>query len=427
MLVIGVLASAIFVFVRCFVRHKERVQLSCVLVLVLFWSIGWLAIVQLESMGGRESGTYGSDAAYYFERMANASKDDAPLLAALEGPSRGYVAFGTLILLTSPFESIVWVNLANILSLILALSFIYWLLRERDIRPKVSLLILTLMGFNGIITWMVLRNLKDTLFVSTSLLEMIVLYHLFHPREFVALRNVALSVLLAFFFGCIVSTIRPWGMVFSGSILLSMLLGAFFEGHVRRAHFFLMLVFGGLLFFISLDWLASSMETYKVFQKYNQEPSVLVTGLPSPTQILLIPLRFLMGPGIVRPLYPDQAFQATTMTGNILIFLGSMVWWSLLPILFLTLAHPVSRIMRNLAVTGPALFFLCVYSYGYAGTADTRTRAVFYLLSAPLIGSYIEDTFRCSLSTGQARVLTYSALLTILVCLGTIVSYMTLG
>jgi hypothetical protein len=386
-----------------------------------------LAIVQLEAMDELGRGTYGSDAAYYFDRMVNASRDEAPLRTAMQGLSGGYVAFGTLVLLTSPFESVVWVKCANILALILTLSFIYWLLRERAIRPKVALLIVSVMGFNGIVTWMVLRNLKDTLFVCTCLLEIIVLYHLLHPRELVSRRNVALAMLLALLWGPVMSTIRPWGMFFSGFVLLSILLGAFFEGHVRRTDFLLILVLGGILSFLYLGWFSTGLKTYQVFRKYNQEPSELVTALPSVTQIPLLALRFLTGPGIVRPLYAEEAFRVTTRTGNVLIFLGSLLWWGLLPILFLTLTRPVSRIVRNCAVTGPALLFLAVYAYAYGSTADTRTRAVFYLLSAPLIGSYIEETVRCSSSIRRARVLTYSALLAVLMCSGIVISYKSLG
>jgi hypothetical protein len=427
MLIIAALALALFLFVSCFIRSEERTPLACVLALILLWCIGWLAVVQFEAMGAGEGSTYGSDAGYYFDRMTRACRDAAPFRTAMESLSGGYVAFGTLVLLTSPFESDVWVKLANILCLVLALSFIYWLLRERDIRPRVSLLVLSLMGFNGIITWMALRNLKDTLFITACLLEIIALYRLLCHGESTTRRNIALSVFLALAFGYMTSTIRPWGAVFSAFILVSMFLGASFEGRVRRADLFLTLLVGGGLFFISIGWFARNLEIFRVYQKYNEESSELITALPSATQMLLIPARFLMGPGIVRALYPDQAFRVTTTTGNVLIFLGSLVWWSLLPILFLALTRPVTRIVRNLAVTGPALLFLCVYSYVYAGTADTRTRAVFYLLSAPLIGSYMEETCRCSPSSCQARVLTYSALLVVLVCLGTIVSYKTLG
>jgi hypothetical protein len=427
MLVIAVLVLATLVFVRHFVSRDERSRLSYGLALILFWCIGWLAVVQLEAMDERGSGTYGSDAAYYFDRMVNASREEAPFRTAMEGPSGGYVAFGTLILLTSPFESVVWVKLANILALILALSFLYWLLRERGVRPKVARLIVLLMGFNGTITWMVLRNLKDTLFVSTCLLEIVVLYLLFHPGKPVARRNIALAMLLALVFGYVISTIRSWGTFLSGFILFSTLLGAFFEGYVRRTNFLLTLVLGGILSFLYLGWFSTGLKTYQVFRKYNQEPSELVTALPSATQIPLLALRFLTGPGIVRPLYSEQAFRVTTRTGNALIFLGSLMWWGLLPILFLTLTRPMSRIVRSCAVTGPALLFLCVYAYVYGGTADTRTRAVFYLLSAPLIGSYIEETFRCSTSACRARVLTYSALLAALMCSGIIISYKSLG
>jgi hypothetical protein len=427
MLVIAVLALAILVFVGRFVSRDERARLSCVLTLILLWCVGWLAIVQLEAMDELGRGTYASDAAYYFDKMANASREEMPFRAAMESPSRGYVAFGTLTLLTSPSESVVWVNCANILALLLALSFIYWLLRERGIRPKVARLIVLLMGFNGIITWMVLRNLKDTLFVSTCLLEIVTLFHLLHLRKAVARRNIACAMLLAFLFGYMISTIRPWGMFFSGFIFLSTLLGACFGGYVRRTDFLVVLALGGILSLLYLGWFSTNLRNYQVFRKYNQEPSELVTALPSATQIPLLALRFLTGPGIVRPLYAEQAFLVTTRTGNVLIFLGSFLWWGLLPVLFLALARPVSRILSNFAVIGPALLFLSVYAYVYGGTADTRTRAVFYLLSAPLIGLYIEETLRCSASACRTRVLTYSALLAVLMCSGILVSYKSLG
>ncbi len=426
MLIIAVIALAVVLFVGLAVRHEERPHLALVLVLVLQWCLVWLPILQTELTAKRGRGTYGTDADYYFECMVRACQSSTPVHTALAGTSGGYVLFGALAMLTSPSHSVVWVKLANVSLLILLLSLLYWLMRQRGIAPGTSLFVVFLMGFNGIVTWMAIRNLKDTLFITVCFLEMAVVYQLIYKcksaKHVVPLLVVGLTVL----FGHLISALRPWGMFFSVTIVLSITLGASFEGRLRRVDCAVIGVVAVVACIVSHAWFAGQIEIYRIFREHNQEVSHLTVGTSSGVQMLLAPARFLLGPGIVRALYPDQAFRVTAITGNVLIFLGSLVWWALLPVLVLIARHPASQIVKNMTVWGPALCFLGVYSFAYGGTADTRTRAVFYLLAAPGIGFYMAGGSHCSIRRRQARIVAYCTWLVVVVFTGIVLSYMTL-
>jgi len=426
MLILLFILLLIFLFIRKFIASEERTRVIFVLLLIFIWCVAWLSLVQAELFYTRGTGTYGSDADYYYAEMLRAYESGEPFQVASKAMSKGYVIFGTLILLASPFPSVIWIKLANILLFIFCLLLIYWLMRKRNIREKYSLLFVGFLGFNGIINWMVLRNLKDTLFIFLSFLGILTIYYLFYSKKPTPWKNIIFSLLVISLFGYMLSTVRPWGMFFSLAILISIIIGAFFEGYIQKKHLIIFFLLGVILLGCFYNLLLHYFNIYRSYASLHQEFLLASGRIPFTIQILLAPLRFLVGPGFVRALQGSEVFVVTTSVGNFLIFIGSLMWWILLPLLIMAIIRSPRKLLKNFALLGPALCFLLVYSYAYAGTADTRTRAVFYLLSIPLVASYIEEVSGYSIIKKNNKKIIYLSLLIITMSLGTIFSYLSI-
>lgn len=425
MLVIAAIAFAILAFVKTAIPSGERTRLVGCLFVILAWYAVWLPIVQLELDATRGKGTYGSDADYYAGEMANTCASPSPIQTARQASSHGYVLFGAAVLATSPGQSIIWVKVANVLALMLCLCLMYWLMRSTDIRPAHCRLFVMLLGLNGIVTWMVLRNLKDTLFVTGAFAEVALLFHLIcRPGRFVWIR-LLLSLFITLLFGYLLTTIRPWGMFFSLSVMLSALLTAFSQKCVKWTHVGVLTVVTALSLFSAQDWLVASASRYMRGRAKNLDAAVLPLESPSATQLVVPPARFLTGPGFVRAMVGHDAFVVTTSVGNLLVGLGSLMWWGLLPLWIMGWVRPPSSLLRDSQIIGPALCLLLVYSYLYGGTVDTRTRAVFYLLSTPWIARYAEELSRRSSVVQGNRRIVYLSLVMATFVFGVAFSYRT--
>jgi hypothetical protein len=424
-LIIAAIAFAALTFVKIAVASEERTRLTCCLLVVLAWHGVWLPIVQLELDAARGKSTYGSDADYYAEEMAKTCASRAPIETAKGANSYGFVLFGAAVLTTSPGHSIIWVKLANISALILCLCLIYWLMRNNDIKPTYCRFFVLLLGLNGIVTWMVLRNLKDTLFVTGAFVQITLLFYLLcRSRRFLWTR-LLLSLLITALSGYLLTTIRPWGTFFSLTVMVSVLLTALSQEYVRWIHVCVLLVASVLALFAAQDWLVASTTRYMRGREKNIERGGLPMTGPPVARVVAPPVRFLTGPGFVRAMAGHDAFVVTTSVGNVLVGLGALMWWALLPLWIMGWARPPSYLLRDAAIIIPALSLLLVYSYLYGGTVDTRTRAVFYLLSTPWIARYAEELSGRSFVVQGNRRIIYLSLVMATFVLGVAYSYRT--
>ena len=238
-----------------------RRVIQTVVFIVFLWSMFWLVLLQLELAQYSPDGTYGSDARYYYIKMIETVKNQKlwPDPGTL---SPGYVALGALVLHLSPNLSVTWVKFGNIGLFLITLVLIFYLLRSWNVSKQLSVYITLFIGMNGIITWMVIRNLKDTMFLALTILLIACTKYTFIKRsnKFVFLR-------LIFFLGTFVSifylleSIRPWGAYWAISILIASVIENLFFGRTldfkAQNKMYLLFLLVGVVFVI---WFVNPFE-----------------------------------------------------------------------------------------------------------------------------------------------------------------------
>jgi len=391
---------------------------------VALWSIFWLLLVQLELAAISPDGTYGSDARYYYEAMRT-TLEGGRWWPPADVFNPGYVAFGTLILRTSLTESVVWVKLANIGLLLISLALGFYILQQWGVSKRVAYLVIVLAGTNGIVTWMAVRNLKDTLFLFLALALIAGTKSLLSKERRTSMLLRISGILSLGFVGVkALEAVRPWGLYWALSIIGTTIIELLFEKGLRfkiqKSLLFTILVLGVAL----IVWLVHSyqavMRDFLVALHFAERAGGLVgVGL---MDIVLAPARFLIGPGPIRAIFGHKVFLVTTTMGNILITLGSMMWWAYLPVLLMAVLRGPNYWLKYASVLIPLFVFLAVYSFAYSGSLETRLRAIVYVLSLLGTAPYLDMIMQ----RGKAKQgLLYAMIASVVWIGGTIASYVT--
>jgi len=393
MIVNSLLLLILFVFIAKIAKSKaDKKHMLLVFLVTATWLFGWLFVLQTEL---NFDGTYGSDARYYFMSMKEAVSSSNSLETAMEFLAPGYVLFGTLILLTSPDDSVVWVKIGNILLFLLCLSIIFKINIDRGAPKKLSIYSLLLIGLNGTITWMVLRNLKETMFLFLILLQILFLNSTIN-RFFKKFRYTYFWI--AFFFGTIICSyflqlLRPYGSLFAIILSIATLFKLAFEvkkNNMRkkfkfaiRASYMILIVGSISAIVLYGDW------WWNYFLAYTD-----LYGMGSPlNNLIAFPLKlgnFMLGPGPVRTafqLFEEDIFVASAFTGDILIFFGSILWWIVLGYIIVLLIRSLSYDMlgKTFDILIPIVLIAFLYSITYGGSSDTRQKAMVYVLLQSII------------------------------------------
>jgi len=419
------LEGLILVFIVRLSAKSWRPTVWRALFWVAMWSIFWLLLVQLELVAISPDGTYGSDARYYYQAMRSTIEAGKwwPQAGTL---TPGYVAFGTFVLRTSPSDSVVWVKLANIGLLLVSLAFSFYILQSWGISKRVAHFIIILAGTNGIVTWMAVRNLKDTLFLFLTLAA-ITGVKFFLSEEHYAPVFLRISGILLVSLVCAwaLELIRPWGLYWAFGIVGATVVELLFKKELRskmsRPLFFSILTLGlGLIVWLLHSYQAA-IQDFLILLDYAGRSGGLV-GVTPMDIILAIP-RFLIGPGPIRAIFGWEAFQVTTSIGNILIALGAFAWWFFLPVLVLAILQGPSYWLRYSSIFMPLVIFLGVYSFAYSGSVETRFRAIVYILSLIGTAPYIDETIK---QRSTRRFLVYTGIALVVWIGGTVTSYASL-
>ncbi|MFN3691744.1 MAG: hypothetical protein ACK4R7_02520 [Fervidobacterium sp.] len=408
MLILFVEVVTIILILQAF-PGSWRVTVRNSLLIILFWTLFWLLLVQLELATISPDGTYGSDARYYYSEMVSSIKADR-ILPQRGTLSPGYVAFGNIVLYTSPNVSVVWVKLANIGLLLLTLEIGFYILFLWKVSKKVAQFLIILAGTNGIVTWMVVRNLKDTMFLFLSFIVIAGTKILLDSK----IRNLNLSKLvlgLSLLAGgtYLLRLVRPWGYYFAFATIVAVLVE--FIGnykYITKSKIFgipsLLLLILCLIIFSQLqnalkdyEILLDFAESWRYTMEFNLFTLVQELG------------RLFVGPGPIRPIFGWDVFLHTTTFGNVLITLGAIVWWIYLPVLLFALIAGPKYWIEHASFLIPLLVFSFVYSFTYSGTADTRFRAVIYIMSFILTGPYFQKFLKENTKEYYLRYLLASA------------------
>ncbi|MGC8691088.1 MAG: hypothetical protein ACP5SP_06595 [Caldisericum sp.] len=381
MIVIFFILLLFIVILQLKIDVSEKKEILVVLLVILIWNLLWLVLVQAE-LFYKGVYTYGSDANYYYNEFLRCLGNARPFYTAMHSRLAPlYVLFGTFILKTSPNLSSVWIKLSNILLIEVIFVLIYFWMRTYIKRTSLIINLLFFFGLNGIITWTVLRELKDIFFVFLVIINLSGLdYLLKKGKSLQAILFTGLMIYLQF-------NVRMFAVAIPLVILFIYIL--VWRKSIKRNLYYLLGAFVILILLFEHKRIAWFYTGFIYYAGRFREPLTLL-GSSSITQILIAPFRFLIGPGPIRALEESEVFVVTTNMGNILIFLGSILWWIILPILFMVFVFDFKFIFRNLYFFATPIFIALMYSIMYLGTGDTRLRATTYILFIPAICKYLE-------------------------------------
>ena len=357
-------------------------------------------ILHLELIG-QGTYTYGTDEADYYRTMLIADSMNKGWFDYLKTDYNfTYVLLGTLVFKTSILKSALLLRIMNCFLAINSLLLVYNFVRKNaSYNSKDLIFSLYFLAFNGILVWTFIRNLKDTLFLYCLLVFLISLYNIANKR------NIFLNLITISSSTYVLSDIRQWFPYFFVVLILII----FLRYLIYKKH--ILLVFGlsivGIM--LSIPFLSRGIEILRLY-------TISRMGNVSLFKLPIYMANFLVGPGPIRSLFPEQAFLHSTNTGNILIFLGSLSWWLFLPLFILAITS-VKNIKENLIVFMILVFYWGMYSYANMGTGDTRMRAIMYVLAVILTIPYL---YNCNKETLIKK---YAILIICILFLGVITSY----
>lgn len=392
MLVILLLANFIVVsLLSC--KSGERVKLSWLIILIGLVNLGFAAIHQLTlSLDGRPE--YGSDALGYWNEVISVVSDRA---SAFSHESLLFKKFSYWICITSYGPHILLVRLGNICLMLLSLILVYKIMRHFEISPIYCLWAVGMIGLNGIVIWMVIRHLKDSIFCFLVVLYLWIIVKNIRGG-IIGFIAVALSSVI---FSGMIRTIRPWG--FALAILLPTLIFAANAGRKKNILLLGAVVAGLFLFNGSIgrnvNYLAlfvRSITKAKIVEIEGADSQNAVSQRLSPKTLTMAVARYLIGPGPWNGILGHLRFRYTTTLGNILIFFGALVWWYHFSyfgaVCLLNRGKLLNRSMIGFLTV--ALSMLALYSFVYLGGMETRFRATLYVFTYPVFGmirsSYLE-------------------------------------
>lgn len=426
-MLILVFEGLLLIFIVRLLTNTWRPMARCALFWVAMWTIFWLLLVQLELAYISPDGTYGSDARTYYKGM-RATLEVGKWWPSPDVINPGYVAFGTSVLHTSPTESVVWVKLANIGLLLISLALGFYILYSWGISKKVAYFVIILAGTNGIVTWMAVRNLKDTLFLFLTLVLIAGTKFLLSKERRISVFLRISGILLLSFVGVrMLESVRPWGTYWALSVLGATVIESLFEERLRlRFKISKSLLFTALALSSALIvWLVHSyqavIQDLLVAFRYAEGAGGLV-GV-GPMNMVLAFARFLIGPGPIRAIFGWEVFLVTTTIGNVLITLGAIMWWAYLPVLVLVLLRGPNYWLKHASVLIPLFIFLVAYSFAYSGSLETRFRAIVYFLSFLGTAPYLDRAMQHAKAGGF---LAYLGIASVVWVGGTIASYISL-
>ncbi len=374
----------------------------------LLFSLLFLILLTIElRISGIYNRDYGSDANYYWNAFLNVLNGDS--WSNYLAPN--YVRFGAIILLLSPNVSILWIKITNILLYTLSINLMFVLYLKR-IKQDISwpfYFLSVVLSINGVIVWTVIRNLKETFFIFILVLFIFLINESYRIRRF-KLLFYPLILGINYVFFKLLNGIRPLG----GILSLLLFWSSYFVNEVNysqfnplkeniKKQFWILLITLGIIAYI----LSQKFYLILEFRELFTEGDSVNPGYSSSFNLLMYPvyiLRFLLGPGplrAIRQLLYGDLFQVSTFTGDVLIFLGSLMWWLVLLFvlyMFVIKLNRIKSILNLFDFVTICVIITLAYSFISGGTGDTRLRSMVYFFSIPiviyfLVGSYEKDNY----------------------------------
>lgn len=285
---------------------------------------------------------------------------------------------------TSPFIWVGWNNIFNITCINFSVVLTICTFNNKNIVNKIKYLIIAVM-FNPFIIYSLFRNLKDALFM---LMVFITAYLLNYALE---KGSRVFNVLLYFIFILLTYLfllIRPWGFIIPiiGIIYFTICLIKKTKINIKNILkkniallFLAILIFIVAFVFLFQDIFATIKVWFPTVYHELSSRNIFVT--------LIGFFKFLFAPGPIRALLGSRYFVHYTDSGNIMCFLGQIMWW--VSIIIITANVIISIQQKKVEIKKSTilskfifvimLVYLCIYVIQYGGVAELRLRAVMYI------------------------------------------------
>lgn len=378
------------ILIYVLIREQKNLHRNLFLITTFLTQFTLLSIYrfELKYFWGRE--VYWSDAEYYWDATLKLLKQ-----GSVTAHNIVYVYYSWLLQKTSPFVSVIWNNVSNLLlvnlSFLLAVETSRTLKRELDCsvesgssRTLIPSSVYLLSIANPLVVYSLMRNLKDSLFLFLLSLSV------FLVKKIMKIKSLIWFIIaLVAYNGLLIpalTNIRPWGFAVPVLNMLSLLIG---KENIPRKHrtaiSFLFLLFLVLIF----QFFSSGIQGWLSRRDLLLELGIGVENKGAFSTVLGI-FRLLIGPGPIRSLFGSQFFQFYTYVGNISSFVGSTIFWFLFPYVLIRDLPRVTKLLSN----GSTFFLnltaiLGIYAYFYGGSAELRFRGVIY----SLVSFFLLETF----------------------------------
>lgn len=367
MLIIIIELMLIFSFVKNIKNLGfYKIKYYLLIALVIQSIVLLLYRVELNSLGRV---VYYSDAEVYWNQT----------LALLQGyklsnVQEGYVQFCSLIQKTSPFYSVIWNNISNLLLLDLSILIFSYLALKNNINKRNVKYFFILTINNPLIYYGLFRNLKDSLFLFATTV-IIYLFFIYSKKKKIY------YLIVAFIINILITSVRPWGflifpMCFCGYYIYE------FNHITNKAKKILLIC--SLIFIIPIIYII--MSQLGVLTHLQVWLPVLEQNASSQSilSLLMGPFVIILGPGWYRSLFGADYFMFYTQIGNACCFIGASIWWIELAYFIskFRIKHILSTSNIGIMTILILMFILLVYTMQYGGSLEIRFRSVVYTITS---------------------------------------------
>lgn len=235
---------------------------------------------------------------------------------------------------------------------------------------------------------------KDNVVFFLTVVIIYVYLKLSRSRRIVALTLYSAFLILLVF---LMTLIRVWlGLELAFILSLLILIAIIFKNRSGKefgVHFLVYVPVLIIAIAFSLYFLAPRIEFIINSFKYVAEGGMLeIAGVNDRSP--LAPLRFVFGPGLIRPIFPEVYFQYFTYTISYSYLVGTITWYINIA-LSLSMANfsRVKTVLQNpvnLLVLILVVSYVGMYSFSYGGASGMRQRIHVQLLSTFLLSQLVD-------------------------------------
>jgi len=304
----------------------------------------------------------------------------------------GYVYYCYFIQKLSLFISPIFINISNLLLINLSILNICLLMNKENINKKNIKLFYFITMINPLVWYSLFRNLKDGLFLYLTTIIVFLVYKIFNENE--GKHKKILYLLILVIFTLYITTVRAWGFLITILLLGFSIFNKFKTKFKLTPKNIIMLILSIGTFIVALYILL-----FKLNYMYKLEmwmPIVLENGQARGIiNILLGMVKIIIGPGPIRSIFGKEYFMFYTITGNVMSFIGAILWWLSLGILVskTLLKNNNKNTIANLFGL-VVLTFLVIYAMQYGGSLELRFRGVIYILFSSFFCSKFNYDFK---------------------------------